>query len=175
VLVFTGDVHLLEGQGTERKSLGGVPVDANPFAFVKAVLECGSEKLLNLLVLNLKNCQLQVERVGKRDANLASSGDRARGAGPVSRGYLNGDGGAVKNTLIGSVLEKFSPYTVSIFDACRLGLDNTDCAPCAWCFGASATRSGGRYLTSAGNGVMGFVGTGNTPGVFWLSNSTGGM
>jgi hypothetical protein len=41
-----------------------------------------------LLVLNLKNCQLRVERVGKRDADLASSGDRARGAAAGVEGVL---------------------------------------------------------------------------------------
>jgi len=93
----------------------------------------------------------------------------------LHRTSTKGDGSAPKNTETGSVLEKFSPYTVSIFDACGFGFDRTDRDAWAWCFGASAARSGGRYFTNAGKGVMGFVGTGNAPGAFWLSNNTGGI
>ena len=71
--------------------------------------------------------------------------------------------------------EKFSPYTVSIFDACGFGLVIIP-RDCGHGLGASAARSGGRYLTTFGKGVTGFDGMGNEPvcGAFWLSNSTGG-
>ena len=93
----------------------------------------------------------------------------------VQRTSTYGDGSEPKNTVTGSVLEKFSPYTVSIFDACGFGFASTERAavPCA--FGASDARSGGRYLTTPGNGVTGFDGIGNDPlGALWLSYSTGG-
>lgn len=85
-----------------------------------------------------------------------------------------GDGSEPKNTVTGSALEKFSPYTVSIFDACGLGFIIPRATE--WCFGASDARSGGRYLTTPGKGVTGLFGIGNEPvgGAPWLSNSTGG-
>ena len=93
----------------------------------------------------------------------------------VQRTSTYGDGSEPKNTVTGSVLEKFSPYNVSIFDACGFGFASTprDCAQ--FVFGASEARSGGKYLTTAGNGVTGFDGIGNDPlGELWLSYNTGG-
>lgn len=94
----------------------------------------------------------------------------------VQRTSTYGDGSEPKNTLTGSALEKFSPYTVSIFDACGLGLASTARDEAQAAFGASAARSGGRYFTTPGNGVTGLEGMGNDPvdGACWLSKSTGG-
>lgn len=94
----------------------------------------------------------------------------------VQRTSTYGDGSEPKNTLTGSVFEKFSPYTVSIFDACGFGFASTARDDAQFALGASAARSGGRYFTTPGNGVTGFDGIGNDPvcGACWLSNSTGG-
>ena len=92
----------------------------------------------------------------------------------VQRTSTYGDGSEPKNTVTGSVFEKFSPYTVSIFDACGFGFVIA-ARDAAQGFGASDARSGGRYFTTPGNGVTGFDGIGNEPpGEFWLSYSTGG-
>ena len=93
----------------------------------------------------------------------------------VHRTPTYGDGSEPKKTVTGSVLEKFSPYSVSIFDACGFGFASTARVAAQFAFGASDARSGGRYLTTPGNGVTGFDGIGNEPpGEFWLSYSTGG-
>ena len=93
----------------------------------------------------------------------------------VQRTSTYGDGSEPKNTVTGSVLEKFSPYNVSIFDACGFGFASTARDDAHVDFGASDARSGGRYLTTPGNGVTGFDGIGNDPPAeLWLSYSTGG-
>ena len=93
----------------------------------------------------------------------------------VQRTSTYGDGSEPKNTVTGSVLEKFSPYNVSIFDACGFGFASTARDDAQFAFGASDARSGGRYLTTPGNGVTGFDGIGNDPlGELWLSYNTGG-
>ena len=105
---------------------------------------------------------------------LADSGGRHPSTS-VHRTSTYGDGSEPKNTVTGSVLEKFSPYSVSIFDACGFGFASTARDDAQFVLGASDARSGGRYLTTPGNGVTGFDGIGNDPlGPFWLSNSTGG-
>lgn len=81
----------------------------------------------------------------------------------VQRTSTYGDGSEPKKTVTGSVLEKFSPYTVSIFDACGLGLLRTAREDAQFDFGASEARSGGRYLTTPGNGVTGLEGIGKDP------------
>ena len=93
----------------------------------------------------------------------------------VHRTSTYGDGSEPKKTVTGSVLEKFSPYSVSIFDACGFGFVIA-ARDAAQGFGASDARSGGRYFTTPGNGVTGFDGIGNDVvcGAFWLSKSTGG-
>ena len=93
----------------------------------------------------------------------------------VQRTSTYGDGSESKKTVTGSVLEKFSPYSVSIFDACGFGFASTARDDAHDALGASDARSGGRYLTTPGNGVTGFDGIGNDPLVaFGLSYSTGG-
>lgn len=74
-----------------------------------------------------------------------------------------GDGSDPKKTVTGSAFAKFSPYTVSILEACGFGFARTarDCGQ--FDFGASEARSGGRYLTTPGKGVTGFDGIGNEP------------
>ena len=93
----------------------------------------------------------------------------------MQRTSTKGDGSEPKKTVTGSDFEKFSPYTVNIFDACGFGFVIIP-RDCGQGFGASAARSGGRYLTTFGNGVTGLEGIGNEPvcGAFWLSNKTGG-
>jgi hypothetical protein len=81
----------------------------------------------------------------------------------VQRTSTNGDGSEPKKTVIGSAFEKFSPYTVSIFEACGFGFASTAREAAHVDFGASDARSGGRYFTTPGNGVTGFVGIGNEP------------
>jgi hypothetical protein len=49
---------------------------------------------------------------------------------------------------------------VSILDAWGFGFDNTEREEVPG-LAASAARSGGRYLTTFGNGVTGLEGTGN--------------
>ena len=93
----------------------------------------------------------------------------------VHRTSTYGEGSEPKKTVTGSVLEKFSPYSVSIFDACGFGFASTARDDAQFALGASDARSGGRYLTTPGNGVTGFDGIGNDPlAEFWLSYSTGG-
>ena len=105
---------------------------------------------------------------------LADSGGRHPSTS-VHRTSTYGDGSEPKNTVTGSVLEKFSPYSVSIFDACGFGFASTARDDAHVDLGASDARSGGRYLTTPGNGVTGFDGIGNDPfAEFWLSNSTDG-
>lgn len=105
---------------------------------------------------------------------LAESGGRHPRTS-VHRTSTYGDGSDPKKTVTGSVLEKFSPYSVSIFDACGFGFASTARDAAQLAFGASEALSGGRYLTTPGNGVTGFDGMGNDPLCeFWLSYSTGG-
>lgn len=105
---------------------------------------------------------------------LAESGGRQPSTS-VHRTSTYGDGSEPKNTVTWSVLEKFSPYSVSIFDACGFGFARTARDAAQFALGASDALSGGRYLTTPGNGVTGFDGIGNDPlGEFWLSYSTGG-
>ena len=63
-----------------------------------------------------------------------------------------------KNTINGCAL-RFSPYSVSCFPAWGFGLVNAARDAAQFAFGASAARSGARYFTSPGKGVMGFEGT----------------
>jgi len=81
----------------------------------------------------------------------------------VQRTSTYGEGSDPKKIVTGSAFEKFSPYKVSIFDACGFGFASMarDCEQ--FVFGASAARSGGRYLTTPGNGVTGLEGIGNDP------------
>ena len=74
-----------------------------------------------------------------------------------------GEGSEPKKTVTGSDLLKFSRETVSIFDAWGLGLARAARACGQLFFGASAARSGGKYLTTPGKGVIGFEGIGYDP------------
>lgn len=99
--------------------------------------------------------------IGRRFTTGFSGGMHPRTS--VHLTSTNDEGSEPKKMWIGSVLLKFSPYTVSILDRCGLGLESTprDCEQ--FVLGASAARSGGRYFTTAGNGVTGFEGMGNDP------------
>ena len=111
--------------------------------------------------------------IGRRLVLPESGGRQPRTS--VQRTSTYGEGSEPKNTVTGSVLEKFSPYNVSIFDACGFGFASTARDDAQFDLGASDARSGGRYLTTPGNGVTGFEGIGNDPpGEFWLSYKTGG-
>ena len=67
---------------------------------------------------------------------------------------------------MGSFFEKFSPYTVNIFVAWGCGFDRTARDVGQLGLGASAARSGGRYLTTPGKGVTGLDGIGKE--LVWL-------
>lgn len=81
-------------------------------------------------------------------------------------------GSVPKYTIIGWDL-RFSPYSVSCLPTCGFGLDMAARAAAHVGLGTSAARSGARYLTKPGKGVIGFEGTPENDET-GLSYSTGG-
>ena len=115
----------------------------------------------------------RISIIGRRFATMLSGGKQPRTS--VHRISTYGEGSEPKKTWTGSALEKFSPYTVSILAAWGCGFDNTARDEVQLDLGASAARSGGRYLTTPGKGVTGLDGIGNElVWLCWLSNNTGG-
>lgn len=96
----------------------------------------------------------------------------------VQRISTCGDGSAPKNTVTGSAFEKFSPYTVSCFEASGFGFVIAAREAAQFVLGASAARSGIKYFTTPGIGVTGFEGMGKESEARLLlcgeSKSTGG-
>lgn len=99
--------------------------------------------------------------IGRRFTGWFSGGRQPKTSVHLTSTY--GEGSEPKNTLTGSVFEKFSPYTVSILDAWGLGLERTARDEAQFDLGASEALSGGRYLTTPGKGVTGLDGMGNEP------------